>query len=136
MWPCSMVSINQRNGARSYEPMLSLAAFRAEQRAAVAAAAAAEDGGSSPGSGGGGVTFGVLFNVEQTADTTAAAITASPDSLHAQEFNWVAAVGAAGAGAAAAMGSTYGAALGSVEWMRERWGTAAVLSVGDGVFLS
>ena len=105
---CSMVGINQRNGTRTPEPMLSLAAFRAEQRAG-------GDGGG--GGGGGGVTFGVLFNVDDPSASTFLSPRALAPPRHPL------------AGAAPLLVTP-----GSPAWMRHQWGASNLLSVGDGVY--
>ena len=66
---CSMVGIEQANGERTPEPMLSLAAFRNQSRKNAAADADA-NGTEGARGGGGGFTFGVLFNVDDGGDGT------------------------------------------------------------------
>jgi hypothetical protein len=63
-----MVGIEQANGERTPEPMLSLAAFRNQSRKNAAADADA-NGTEGARGGGGGFTFGVLFNVDDASGT-------------------------------------------------------------------
>jgi len=65
---CSMVGIEQANGERTPEPMLSLAAFRNQSRKNATATDAA-NGTEGARGGGGGFTFGVLFNVDDASGT-------------------------------------------------------------------
>jgi hypothetical protein len=66
---CSMVGIEQANGERTPEPMLSLAAFRNQSRENDHRSADAANGTEGARGGGGGFTFGVLFNVDDVAGT-------------------------------------------------------------------
>jgi hypothetical protein len=64
-----MVGIEQANGERTPEPMLSLAAFRNQSRENDHRSADAANGTEGARGGGGGFTFGVLFNVDDATGT-------------------------------------------------------------------
>ena len=66
---CSMVGIEQANGERTPEPMLSLAAFRNQSRKNDHRSAGAARGTEGARGGGGGCAHGDLSNVDDTAGT-------------------------------------------------------------------